>query len=149
MRFAGSKRCQSIDLPDDNVTLFDTPGLAFPIMGVPRPLQAVLGTQIAQTRVPASAVAFLARHLPLERLYGLRKVDDTEQHWSAIELCEALALKKGFRLRGGKPDAHRAAIFFLQEAYEGRLVLYLMPPSTDAASTIARTGFVPRSEPIG
>ncbi|RNF18015.1 putative GTP-binding protein [Trypanosoma conorhini] len=131
-----TKHLQTIPIPSERVVLIDSPGLALPVFGVPRPLQAVVGThQIAQTRDPQSGVAFLASHLQLERLYGLRKVEgaDEAEAWSPYELCESYAKKKGYFVKHGKGalDVHRGAIEILQEAYEGRLVLFFAPP--DAA----------------
>ncbi|ESL10654.1 GTP-binding protein [Trypanosoma rangeli SC58] len=130
-----TKHLQTIPIPSERVVLIDSPGLAFPVFGVPRALQAVVGThQIAQTRDPQSGVAFLASHLQLERLYGLRKVDgaDDTEEWSPYELCESYAKKKGYFVKHGKGalDVHRGAIEILQEAYEGRLVLFFAPPDT-------------------
>ncbi|CAD2215069.1 hypothetical protein AGDE_12617 [Angomonas deanei] len=73
-----TKHVQTIPMPEDGITLIDSPGLAFPLLGLPPPLQAVIGThQIAQVRDPMSGVAYLASHLPLERIYHLRPVDST------------------------------------------------------------------------
>ena len=68
-----TKHLQTVNLPVDGITLLDCPGLCFPSLGVPRPLQAVMGTHnIAQTRAPLAAVAYLASRLPLETIYGLK-----------------------------------------------------------------------------
>ncbi|KEG10690.1 GTP-binding protein [Trypanosoma grayi] len=128
-----TKHLQTIPLPSERVVLIDSPGLAFPVFGLPHALQAVIGThQIAQTRDPQSGVAFLASHLQLERLYGLRKEDaaDDAAEWSPYEFCESYARKRGYFVKHGKGalDVHRGAIEMLQEAYEGRLVLFLAPP---------------------
>jgi ribosome biogenesis GTPase A len=152
-----TKHVQTIVLPEDHVVLLDCPGLCFPAVGVPRPLQAVLGThQIAQTRDPQSGVAYIARHLPLERVYGLRKIDADgsadDNVWSAVDLCESFAVKKGYRIRNakGRPDVHRAAISILQDAYEGRLVLYFAAPPLESgwAARFARGGFAPIPEEV-
>ncbi|KAF8300929.1 putative GTP-binding protein [Trypanosoma cruzi] len=128
-----TKHLQTIPIPSEHVVLIDSPGLAFPLFGLPRAIQAVVGThQIAQTRDPQSGVAFLASHLQIERLYGLRKVDgaDDTVEWSPYELCESYAKKKGYFVKHGKGalDVHRGAIEILQEAYDGRLVLFFAPP---------------------
>ncbi|EKF38817.1 GTP-binding protein, putative [Trypanosoma cruzi marinkellei] len=128
-----TKHLQTIPIPSEQVMLIDSPGLAFPVFGLPRAIQAVVGThQIAQTRDPQSGVAFLASHLQIERLYGLRKVDgaDDTLEWSPYELCESYAKKKGYFVKHGKGalDVHRGAIEILQEAYDGRLVLFFAPP---------------------
>jgi ribosome biogenesis GTPase A len=128
-----TKHVQTIPVPEEKLTLVDSPGLALPVFGVPRPLQAVLGThQIAQTRDPQSGVSFLAAYLPIEKLYGLQRPDYAikEDEWSSYELCEAYAKKRGYYVKHGKGalDIHRAAIAILQEAYEGRLALFYAPP---------------------
>nr|CCC91228.1 putative GTP-binding protein [Trypanosoma congolense IL3000] len=140
-----TKHLQTIPIPSEHVVLIDSPGLAFPVFGLPRPLQAVFGThQIAQTRDPQSGVAYLATHLHLERLYGLRRSCDYDDDasgknncpygapnaWSPYEICESYAKKKGYFVKRGKGalDIHRGAIELLQEAFEGRIVLFLAPP---------------------
>lgn len=128
-----TKHIQTIPLPEEAVVLVDSPGLVLPVYGVPRPLQAVLGThQIAQARDPQSSIAYLAAYLPLERLYGLQRPDDAieEEEWSAFEICEAYARKRGYFVKHGKGalDLHRAAIALLQESYEGRVTLFYRPP---------------------
>lgn len=137
-----TKHLQTIPIPADGVVLVDCPGLAFPVLGLPRPLQAVIGThQVAQTRDPQSGVAYLGNRLPLERIYGLKRLDGGAEGdpWSPWDLCEAYALKKGFRIKNGKgqADIHRAAIAMLQEAYQGRLVIYFAPPRVEWLSSPA------------
>ncbi|KAK7194404.1 guanine nucleotide-binding protein-like protein [Novymonas esmeraldas] len=128
-----TKHVQTIPVPEEHVTLVDSPGLALPVLGVPHPLQAVLGThQIAQTRDPQTGVSFLAAYLPIETSYGLLRPDYAvgEDGWSSYELCEAYAKKRGYVVKHGKGalDIHRAAIALLQEAYEGRLAVFYAPP---------------------
>ncbi|GET89499.1 guanine nucleotide-binding protein-like protein [Leishmania tarentolae] len=128
-----TKHMQTIPVPEEHLTLVDSPGLALPAFGVPRPLQAVLGThQIAQTRDPQTSISFLAAYLPIEKMYGLQRPEHAlpEVVWSSYELCEAYARKRGFFVKHGKGalDVHRSAIALLQEAYEGRLALFYAPP---------------------
>ncbi|KAG5501894.1 hypothetical protein JKF63_04164 [Porcisia hertigi] len=128
-----TKHVQTIPVPEEHLTLVDSPGLALPVFGVPRPLQAVLGThQIAQTRDPQTSISFLAAYLPIEKMYGLQRPEYAlqESGWSSYELCEAYAKKRGLFVKRGKGalDTHRAAIALLQEAYEGQLTLFYAPP---------------------
>lgn len=128
-----TKHMQTIPVPSEHLTLVDCPGLALPVFGVPRPLQAVLGThQIAQTRDPQTSISFLAAYLPIEKAYGLQRPEHAlpEVGWSSYELCEAYAKKRGLFVKHGKGslDVHRAAIALLQEAYEGRIALFYAPP---------------------
>eukprot|EP00658_Telonema_sp_P-2_P043005 TRINITY_DN30969_c0_g1_i1.p1 TRINITY_DN30969_c0_g1~~TRINITY_DN30969_c0_g1_i1.p1 ORF type:complete len:154 (+),score=33.77 TRINITY_DN30969_c0_g1_i1:155-616(+) len=126
---------QHIPLKVERITLIDCPGLAFPVLGVPRPMQAVIGThQIAQTRDPQSAVAYLASRIPLETVYALKKIGgDDEDPWSAYELCESYATKRGYHVKRGKGavDTQRAAISIITDAYEGRLVLSFQAPPAE------------------
>lgn len=137
--------------------LADCPGLVFPAVGLPRPLQVLAGSYpIAQTRDPYSAVKFLAERLPLETIYKLgappppshavptqAHADDSkgaasataataappaEGAWSAWSICEAVANKKGFFNRQGAPDVYRAANFILREVLNGVVSLYFTPP---------------------
>ena len=74
------------------------------------PLQAVMGThQLAQTRDPESGIRMMAERLPIERIYHLKKEFDDEDpnSWSAYELCEAYAVKRGYRLKNGKGKVGR------------------------------------------
>ncbi|CAC9496778.1 GTP-binding protein-like protein [Leishmania infantum JPCM5] len=128
-----TKHMQTIPVPSEHLTLVDSPGLALPLFGVPRPLLAVLGThQIAQTRDPQTSISYLAAYLPIEKAYGLQRPEHAlpEVGWSSYELCEAYAKKRGLFVKHGKGalDVHRAAIALLQEAYEGRLALFYAPP---------------------
>ena len=136
-----TKHLQHIPLKEEKITLIDCPGLAFPVLGVPRPMQAVIGThQIAQTRDPQSAVAYLASRIPIEKVYALKKVGgDDDEPWSAYELCESYATKRGFHVKRGKGavDTQRAAIAIITDAYEGRLVLSFQPPPLDLLSSKA------------
>lgn len=131
-----TKHLQTIPIPDEGVTLLDSPGVVFPVFGIPRPLQAIIGThQIAQTRDPQSCVGYLATHLPIEKLFGLRRPDGAcdDEEWSPFDLCEAFAKKEGFFVKRGKGalDTHRASIAIIQEAFEGRLPFYFSPPNEE------------------
>lgn len=131
-----TKHLQTIPILEEGVTLVDSPGVVFPVFGIPRPLQAIIGThQIAQSRDPQSCVGYLAMHLPLEKLFGLRKPEGACEgdEWSAYDLCEAFAKKKGFFVKHGKGnlDVHRASISIVQEAFEGRLSFYFAPPTRE------------------
>lgn len=136
-----TKHLQTVPLLADGVVLIDCPGLAFPVLGLPKPMQAVLGThQIAQTRDPQSGVGYLGARLQLERIYQLKRLDnDDTEPWSAYELCESYGHKKGYHVKKGKGaiDVHRAAIALLAEAYDGRLVLAFAPPADEYLSSDA------------
>ncbi|MES1917912.1 MAG: hypothetical protein MHM6MM_009609 [Cercozoa sp. M6MM] len=83
-------------------------------------------------------------------MYNLRHTqgDTAAAAWSAWDICEALAEKKGavypppptpsdpmlpslppgYRTKSGKPDTYRAANAILRDALEGRVVLSFLPP---------------------
>ncbi len=91
-------------------------------------LQVVCGLYPSgQVREPYSAVHFLHERIAVDQLYDLHFPYDEEPHvprdadhaWSAWELCDAYAVLRGYRPRGGRPDAYRAGKDILREAGEG------------------------------
>jgi hypothetical protein len=113
------------------VQLCDCPGLVFPALDRPKALQILCGLfPLAQVREPYSAVRYLAERVPLERVYGLRLPDDAKC-WSPYNICEALAVKRGYLLaKSGRPDAHRAGREILIDALDGRVVISWPPPGS-------------------
>ena len=112
--------------------LLDSPGLLFPSAGkCCRLLQVLVGNYpVSQLREPFSALAFLAQRLNLPKAYGLRYPYDPDEmpcpeqsnhQWTAFELAEALALKRGYTLKGGSLDVYRAGKSVLAEALRGIL----------------------------
>ena len=52
------------------------------------------------------------------------------QEWSAYDICEGWAIKRGFMTkRAARPDVARAANHLLRLILEGRISLYLRPPN--------------------
>ena len=121
------------------VRLADCPGLIFPKRGVPFGMQLLCGnTPIAQAREPFATIRYLAEagvHPPLPAAYGL-SLHDVAEHssrvqgtWSPYGLCEALAIKRSFLTRGGRPDVFRAANRILRDALAGKNIrLAFVPP---------------------
>ncbi len=61
---------------------------------------------------------FLAERINLIKFYSL-KVED-ENKISPFEICEEYALKKGFlSAKSGRPDAYKAGIMILNDAFLG------------------------------
>ena len=119
--------------------LADCPGLIFPKLRVPFGLQLLCGnTPIAQAREPFATIRYLAEagvHPPLPAAYGLSLAAAAEHSsrtagaWSPYALCEALAVKRSFLTRGGRPDVFRAANRVLRDALAGKNIrLAFMPP---------------------
>ncbi|XP_050686301.1 guanine nucleotide-binding protein-like 1 [Eriocheir sinensis] len=131
-----TKHFQTIFLTK-NVRLCDCPGLVFPST-VTKPLQVILGSYpIAQVRDPIGVVHYIATRLDIPACLGLnyfREPSDSpgrQDKWTAFEICEAWAKKRGYFLRTkGGPDAFRAANELLRFCLTGQksLVLYLRPP---------------------
>jgi ribosome biogenesis GTPase A len=127
------------------VRLADCPGLIFPKVGVPLGMQLLCGnTPIAQAREPFSTIRYLAEagvHPSLPEAYGL-SIDDAAEHssttagaWSPYALCEALAVKRSFLTRGGRPDVFRAANRVLRDALAGKNIrLAFVPPDMPACA---------------
>lgn len=123
-----TKHFQTIFLTN-NVRLCDCPGLVFPSFE-PRPLQVLLGSfPIAQLRVPNASVKYLAERINLPGLLDVQHPAGRNQPWSAADVCEAWAYKRGFlTAKAGRPDVSRAANSILRMALEGQISLALLPP---------------------
>lgn len=123
-----TKHFQTIFLTN-TVRLCDCPGLVFP-SHEPRPLQVLLGSfPIAQLRVPNVSVKYLAERVDLVDLLNIKHPSGENAEWSAIDICEAWAVKRGFlTAKAGRPDVSRAANSILRMALEGQISLCLLPP---------------------
>jgi len=114
---------------NDTVMLCDCPGLVFPACDVPKVLQVVCGIfPLAQLREPYSAIQYIAERIPLETVYKLEKLH-TDQPWTAWEICESYAEKRGYHTQKGRPDTHRSGLEILRDLLDGRVVLYFTPNS--------------------
>lgn len=51
--------------------------------------------------------------------------------WSALDICEAYAAARGYRLNGGVLDSYRAANEILHQVLSGELLLCFAPPAAD------------------
>ncbi|XP_063244876.1 guanine nucleotide-binding protein-like 1 [Bacillus rossius redtenbacheri] len=122
-----TKHFQTIHLTS-NIRLCDCPGLVFPSK-VPKTLQVLMGSfPIAQLREPYSSIRFLAERLNLPRMLAIRHPDN-EDEWSAIDICDGWAVKRGYcTARTARPDTYRAANDLLRMALDGKLCLCLRPP---------------------
>ncbi|XP_013410174.1 guanine nucleotide-binding protein-like 1 [Lingula anatina] len=129
-----TKHFQTIYLTD-TVRLCDCPGLVFPSL-VPKPLQILSGIYpIAQVREPYSVVGYMAERIPLTHILKIQHSDDegNTQRWTAWEICDAWAAKRGFlTAKAARNDVYRAANNLLRLALEGRLSLCLRPPGYTA-----------------
>lgn len=119
-----TKHFQTIFLTN-NVRLCDCPGLVFP-SSVPRNIQVLIGSfPIAQLREPFASIQYLAERIDLIKTLNIK----VEGLWSAAEICEAWALKKGFlTAKAARPDTNRAANSILRMALAGQITLCLLPP---------------------
>uniref|UniRef100_A0A674HGI6 Guanine nucleotide-binding protein-like 1 n=1 Tax=Taeniopygia guttata TaxID=59729 RepID=A0A674HGI6_TAEGU len=127
------------------VRLCDCPGLVFPSRAPPE-LQVLAGVYpIAQLQDPYSAVGFLGSRLALPPLLQLRPPGDGG--WTAWELCEAWAEKRGYKTaRAARNDVARAANGLLRLAAEGRLRLCFRPPGYSQEKGTKKT---PKSAVLG
>lgn len=131
---------QTIFLNKD-LMLVDCPGLVFPAVDMPKQLQILCGIfPIAQVREPFSAIQYMAKFVPIEKIYKLNIADARnkpdkfnpakgEIEWSAWMICEAYAEKRGYHTRSGL-DVHRAGLEILFDIIDGRLILYFLPNQT-------------------
>ena len=110
-----------------NVKLVDCPGLVFPSK-IPKPMQVLMGCfPIAQLREPYSAILFMAQRIDMPKILKIKhpdpdpNVSEEYQKWTAFDMCEAWAAKRGFKTaKAARPDVYRAANHLLRMALDGR-----------------------------
>lgn len=126
-----TKHFQTIFL-SRSVKLCDCPGLVFPSL-MPKQLQILQGSYpIAQVREPLSIVQFLAERVDVPHMLSLAHPENTQSKWSAFDVCEAWAIKRGYNTaRTNRPDVYRAANHILRMTLEGKITLAFMPPGYD------------------
>ncbi len=118
--------------------LCDCPGLVFPYLDMPKPLQVLCGIYpLAQLREPYSALHYLATRVPVEQLYQLQPING--EPWSGYHVAQAYAHKRGYMTKGGNYDTHRAALELLREVLDGRILMALSPDTAalDLAAAVA------------
>lgn len=133
-----TKHLQTIFITE-NVQLCDCPGLVFPGLA-PRELQILAGMfPVAQVREPLSVVKYLAERVDLVKTLKLApevsKLEDflleseyVKDGWTAWKICEAWAMKRGYRTaKAARLDVPRAANHILRLAVDGRIVLSTVP----------------------
>nr|XP_054769733.1 guanine nucleotide-binding protein-like 1 [Lytechinus pictus] len=122
------------------VKLCDSPGLVFPSL-VDKQFQILSGIYpIAQVQEPYTAVGYLAQRIPLTQILRIRHPEAdgspegaTGAHWSAYDICEAWAEKRGFiTAKAARKDVYRAANNILRMAVDGRLCMCMTPPDYTA-----------------
>ena len=114
---------QQIDLRN-NIILFDTPGLLWPVMsdqGAAYRLAttgAIGANALDYTEVGLFAADFMLRRYrePLSSRYQIATLPE-----SATALLEQIGLRLGCLISGGEVDLHRAAEAFLRELRAGKL----------------------------
>lgn len=100
-----------------NILLIDTPGV-IPYMEKDDEKHAMIGSvDPAKIRDPDLIVLELLRKFPgkLEAFYGVRKGGDGE------ETIEAIALKRGVLMKGGRPDVMRMSRMILKSFQKGEI----------------------------
>lgn len=127
-----TKHFQTIFLTE-NIRLCDCPGLVFP-SSIPRSLQILIGSYpIAQVRVPMASVKYLAENIDLVKRLNInhamvQNCDTKKDDWTAFQICEAWAIKRGFlTTKAARPDSSRAANNILRMALDGQIVMYFVP----------------------
>jgi ribosome biogenesis GTPase A len=81
-----------------------------------------------------SAIRYLAERVSIEKIYGLRHPDPEEKHWTPYYICEAYANKRGYYLKKGRPDVHRAGLEILKDCVDGVISISWPPPGVDIDS---------------
>ncbi|XP_011662680.2 guanine nucleotide-binding protein-like 1 [Strongylocentrotus purpuratus] len=134
-----TKHFQTIFLTP-TVKLCDSPGLTFPSL-VDKQFQILSGIYpVAQVQEPYTAVGYLAQRIPLTQILRIRhpEADGSPEgasgaHWTAFDICEAWAEKRGFiTAKAARKDTYRAANNILRMAVDGRLCMCMTPPGYTA-----------------
>lgn len=133
-----TKHLQTIYVTD-TVQLCDCPGLVFPGLA-PRELQILAGMfPVSQVREPLSVIRYLAERVDLVKTLNLTpevpkleefllETDYVTDGWTAWKICEAWAMKRGYRTaKAARLDVPRAANHILRLAVDGRIVLSTVP----------------------
>lgn len=88
------------------------------------------------------AVGYIGKYLDLPTLLkidhpsGEKPQPGQVLEWSAYDICEGWAIKRGFMTkRAARPDEARAANHLLRLSLEGRICLFLRPPNYSAEET--------------
>ncbi|KAM5145366.1 guanine nucleotide-binding protein-like 1 [Mantella aurantiaca] len=111
------------------VRLCDCPGLIFPSL-IDKQQQLLAGIYpIAQIQEPYTTVGYLSCRIPVARLLKLTLPEGEEQGWTAWNICEAWAEKRGYKTaKASRNDTYRAANSLLRLAVDGRICLCMRPP---------------------
>ncbi|XP_072286041.1 guanine nucleotide-binding protein-like 1 [Pyxicephalus adspersus] len=111
------------------VRLCDCPGLIFPSL-IDKQQQLLAGIYpIAQIQEPYTSVGYLSCRIPVPRLLKLTHPEESKQGWTAWNICDAWAEKRGYRTaKASRNDTYRAANSLLRLAVDGRLCLCMRPP---------------------
>lgn len=138
--FKGKKVCSESRTPghtkhrqtlfiNPTVVFADCPGLVFPAVDIPKQMQILCGIfPIAQVREPYSTIQYLAEHIPIEEIYRLKKdPENTTPGWSAFEIADAYATKRGYFTKNGRPNTHKAGSEILYDVIDGRIEWYFTP----------------------
>eukprot|EP00768_Dysnectes_brevis_P004388 gnl/Dysnectes_brevis/3152_a3928_1434.p1 GENE.gnl/Dysnectes_brevis/3152_a3928_1434~~gnl/Dysnectes_brevis/3152_a3928_1434.p1 ORF type:complete len:430 (-),score=43.34 gnl/Dysnectes_brevis/3152_a3928_1434:54-1343(-) len=124
---------------DRSVRLCDSPGLVLPVAGAPRALQIVSGVfPLGRAREFSSPLRLLVEWVPGFLDAVMARVDikvartrlgipDIEADTPENLLC-LWAGMKGFLLKGGRSDIHRAGVHLFKEIVDGKIAYALPPP---------------------
>lgn len=118
-----TKSQQHVDL-NERMTLTDTPGLLWPkIEHESDGLMLAASHAVGRNAVIDEEVATFLAGILLSRYPALivARYGDTARAGDAVDVVEAVAAKRGFRLKGGEPDMEKAALVLLQDYRSGAL----------------------------
>ncbi|XP_063287408.1 guanine nucleotide-binding protein-like 1 [Pelobates fuscus] len=111
------------------VRLCDCPGLIFPSL-VDKQQQLLAGIYpIAQIQEPYTSVGYLSCRIAVPQLLKLSQPNGVKNGWTAWDICEAWADKRGYKTaKAARSDTYRAANSILRLAVDGRLCMCMRPP---------------------
>jgi ribosome biogenesis GTPase A len=150
-RIAGhTKHLQTLMLPDGIIC--DSPGLLFPSVVVPQPVQELFGIfPFPQIRETLSAIRIVGQYVNLPLQLDLKHPDgannkrkkkpgkfdsieefDADPVWTPWDICDAYAEKRGYFVKhSGRPDTHRAGLELLRDCLDGVVPFWVVPSPID------------------
>jgi ribosome biogenesis GTPase A len=137
-----TKHLQTIFL-NKYTRLCDCPGLVFPSIDYPYPMQVIAGhVNIAQVRETYTTLAYIGARIPLPDMLHISRdgqiVDgkcSNDNEWSGYTIAEAWARQRGYYTSKSTLDTHRAGNEILRNIQSGKLLFVLMPPLVETDDT--------------
>jgi ribosome biogenesis GTPase A len=146
-----TKHQQSFDL-NDHMTLIDTPGFMWPKIEYDTDgLMLAASHAIGRNAVIDEEVAIFLGDLLLARYPTLltARYGFAVDNMDGADVIAAIALKRGYRIKGGDPDLEKTALMLLQDYRTGALGRISLETPQSRSIMLAETKFAEVLQPLG